>query len=222
MPSKPIIPRVCQHCGLGFLGRQTEIDRGGALFCGPRCQYAARRRPLAERFWEKVQQTDSCWLWLGATACGYGIIASPSRQMLRANRVSWELHFGPIPDGLFVCHRCDVRACVKPAHLFLGTHRENMDDMVAKDRHRWGERSVNAKLSLANVHEIWTRYAAGSTTQSELAALFGVAQVSIHRVLSGKYWKDAAVPAKIRSQYKPRRSPSRADPSLRKPSMHDL
>jgi hypothetical protein len=96
-------------------------------------------RTLHDRFWEKVVKGIECWLWIGATTRrGYGAIhaAPPSRKILVASRVSWEIHYGAIPDGLFVCHRCDVPACVRPDHLFLGTDKENKADMMAKGRQR--------------------------------------------------------------------------------------
>jgi hypothetical protein len=80
---------------------------------------------------------DQCWLWGGKkNACGYGVIVSGniSPRAYGAHRVAWELAYGPIPKGKCVCHHCDTPACVRPDHLFLGTHKENMHDMIAKDR----------------------------------------------------------------------------------------
>src|SRR5262245_20642397 len=97
------------------------------------------------RFWAKVHKTDTCWLWTGSTHRGYGQLSSPSGRghaPLRAPRVSWEIHYGPIPEGLWVLHRCDVRGCVRPDHLWLGTRQDNIADMVAKGRSARGERSA--------------------------------------------------------------------------------
>lgn len=92
-----------------------------------------------ERYWSKVNVVDdatSCWEWTASGARGYGQIGAGSHDgpSLKAHRVSYELHHGPIPDGLVVCHACDNRGCVRPDHLWLGTQRENLLDMRAKGR----------------------------------------------------------------------------------------
>lgn len=101
-------------------------------------------RPLEERFWPKVRKTDTCWWWTagGDKADGYGRIRAGGRgtPTLLAHRAAWEITFGPIPDGLEVCHTCDTPRCVRPDHLFLGTSLQNNQDMVAKGRQAKGER----------------------------------------------------------------------------------
>jgi hypothetical protein len=97
---------------------------------------AKSQRTPEERFWSKVQKTETCWLWMGARHPhgGYGQFVGPPIKELRAHRYSWVLAYGPIPDGLLVCHRCDNPPCVRPDHLFLGTHLDNALDMMAKGR----------------------------------------------------------------------------------------
>lgn len=94
-----------------------------------------------DRFWRRVNKTDTCWLWTGGCIGGrdrgpthvYGEVWRDNVKLL-THRVSWEMAFGPIPDGLFVLHRCDTPLCVRPDHLFLGTQADNARDMWAKGR----------------------------------------------------------------------------------------
>jgi hypothetical protein len=100
-------------------------------------------RPEVEaRLWAKVDKTPTCWLWRGAKSRGYGRFKVDTVHAPRVHRIVWELTHGPIPTGLSVLHRCDTPACVNPAHLFLGTQRDNVYDAIEKGRHRIGDRVV--------------------------------------------------------------------------------
>lgn len=132
--------------------------------------WARRRGSVEDKFWARVQPTTGCWLWLGAIGTwGYGVLSPGGSLPVRsAHRVSWEIHNGPIPDGLFVCHHCDVRHCVRPDHLFLGTAKDNVADMIAKGRRgdipspsKRGEEHYAARLSDVAVAEIRAEIAAG-------------------------------------------------------------
>lgn len=131
----------CARCGASFQVKASKLKHGRGKFCSMSCKRQSQRlvrRPLDERFWEKVVTSpDSCWLWTGAQSPrGYGAFVVSRGDVRTASRVSWELVNGPIPDGLWVLHRCDNPPCVNPDHLFLGTHQDNMDDMAQKGRGR--------------------------------------------------------------------------------------
>jgi hypothetical protein len=89
---------------------------------------------MENRFFEKVEKSDSCWIWVGAkTSNGYGSIGVNGKSM-SAHRYSYQLHNGAIPNGMVICHTCDIRLCVNPAHLWAGTQKENLHDMFKKGR----------------------------------------------------------------------------------------
>lgn len=145
---------------------------------------------LKERFNAKwVEAENGCWLWTGAKAgIGYGEIkATRSRHYLYAHRISWELAYGPIPAGMYVLHRCDVPACVNPAHLFLGDGADNQRDMARKNRHLFGERNAQAKMTEADVLRIYELSDAGMS-QKRIGAVIGVGQMTVCRVLRGERW----------------------------------
>lgn len=155
--------------------------------------------PIEERFWPKVRKTEGCWLWTASLdGSGYGRIQRIG-AVTGAHRVSWELHYGPIPSGMSVLHKCDVRNCVRPDHLFLGTNADNMRDMREKGRShaprpqppgtRAGERNGRSKLTPEQVHEIRRRYP--DSTLTALADEYGVVFSTIHRIVAGRGWRDA-------------------------------
>jgi len=106
------------------------------------------RGSLAERFWDKVELIPfhECWEWTGGGSRGYGQIQDTVLGRLRrAHRVSWEIHCGQIPAGLFVCHHCDNRKCVRPSHLFLGTASDNLMDASRKGRLSYKAETTHCK-----------------------------------------------------------------------------
>lgn len=141
-------------------------------------------KPLADRFWAKVKRADGCWLWSGATTDGYGHIRSAGRgRALLAHRVMWEMAHGPIPNGLCVLHGCDVRRCVRPGHLFLGTKADNSWDAATKGR------VAGTRLTALAVRAIRGLYATGGYSQQEIGLLYGVCQTEIGNVVRRKRWR---------------------------------
>jgi hypothetical protein len=160
-----------------------------------------KRRTIAERFWPKVKKMPSngCWLWMAGTRYGgYGVIGSGGHfgTMRAAHRVSWELHRGPIPEGLLVLHRCDTPLCVRPSHLFLGTQNDNITDCIRKGRkvnnynfpkYR-GADAPWSKLTIKDV--LWLRRSVGRNglTQEAAARKLGICQTQVSRILRRKRW----------------------------------
>lgn len=148
-------------------------------------------------FWAHVdkRRPSDCWLWTGCIdARGYGRWGRRGR----AHRVAYELYYGggPVPFGRSICHRCDVRHCCNPAHLFMGTHADNNKDMRDKGRAHYvsGERNGFAKLTAAQVADIKRRAKRGN--YSALAREFGVHNCTIGRLARNEWWKHIAAAEK--------------------------
>lgn len=192
-PKNPPPERPCLHCGKMF---RPVAKQDIGKFCSVECHrvHPTPRGSLAERFWAKVKKLpgDGCWEWQGAQAKpgGYGVIGGgPGRRNnLATHRVSWELHYGPIPDGLYVCHHCDNKPCVRPDHLFLGTNAENQQDAVRKGLLACGEKQHQAKLTDAQVL-ILRQKAREGVARSALAREYGVAKVTVDHIVTRRSWR---------------------------------
>lgn len=146
-----------------------------------------------ERFWSKVETSDNCWLWLGnKDKDGYGLFYKDSHRH-RAPAVAYEWAYGPVPEGMWVLHRCDNPTCVKPSHLFLGTCIENVADRVKKGRGAYGERNGGGvKMSDEKVVTMRAQYATGAFTFVHLGKLYGVSQHTARRICKRQNWKHVA------------------------------
>jgi len=146
---------------------------------------------VEDRFWSRVEKTDGCWLWRWSlNKLGYGVIGVRGRAV-RAHRLSWELANGPIPDGKVICHHCDNPRCVRPDHLFVGSHADNVADKVAKGRCPRGENAGPAKLTGAQAAEIRAARDAGESYAS-IAARFGVGLSATWKVAMNRTHVDPA------------------------------
>ena len=135
-------------------------------------------------FWAKVEKTSTCWNWTGAiTTNGYGRVWF--QRSYPAHRFSYLLVNEDIPTDKILCHSCDNRACVNPAHLFLGSHKDNSQDMVAKDRHIRGERSHTAKLTAEDVISIRN----SSLGPTQAGKKWGVSKGTISTIRAYTTWK---------------------------------
>jgi hypothetical protein len=146
-------------------------------------------KPIEERFWGsvKVAGPDECWEWQAGRSKGYGVIKWDGKQR-KAHRISWMLAHGEMPE-LLVCHHCDNPPCVNPAHLFLGTHRDNVMDKVSKGRQPSGVGELNAcaLLNESQVEAILQRAQHGEA-YSWIAQDFGVSSAAVSRICLGKNW----------------------------------
>lgn len=178
---------ICENCGTRFqtrkhMGRKAEA---AVRFCSRNCRDIGmakeNSRPLADRFWAKVDRRGpgDCWQWTGAkTHGGYGVIGIGHAHLLRAPRVSYEMHIGPIPPGMVIRHKCDNPPCVNPAHLEVGTLRDNTHDAVSRGRSRGSARKITDEQFIA------IRESAGTVRAA--AATFGVSSGFVSMVRNGR------------------------------------
>ena len=147
---------------------------------------SCREKTNLDRFEEKVVRTKKCWKWIGIKNFhGYGSIWNGERMAL-AHRLSYVLFVGEIPDGMCVLHKCDNPECTKPDHLWIGTKKDNSEDMVAKGRSVVGSRQGRSKLTESDVLKI--RRLHKVFTQTAIAKMFGVGSPMISLIINRKNW----------------------------------
>lgn len=203
MPQKKTIQRTCQNCGNPFMTSQYELDHRQGLYCSIKCRDIGHRIDASVRFWKKVDRSNEngCWIWIGAkrNKLGYGGFYF-KQHWTHAHRVSYELAYGPIPEGTEILHVCDNPACVNPTHLLAGTHADNMADAKQKgrmiggfyrmreDRRPLGERHGQAKLTDDDVREIRRKYEVEGIKINELARQYDMTHAQIGMIARRKAW----------------------------------
>lgn len=199
--------RICSVDGCG----RKHDSRG---FCTSHARRALRlglipivqpKSVLAETLRDRLYRhgwnvmPSGCWDWAAARRHGYGCLGAPGNAgTVQAHRASYEVHVGPIPDGLFVMHTCDNPPCVNPDHLRLGTPRDNMADMIAKGRDNFlglvvGRSGGRPKLTADAVGEI-RRLAESGVPRSDLVNRFGISKSQVGKIVSSSQWTSTASP----------------------------
>lgn len=175
--------RICETCGKQYSrpGYQRPHRFARRRYCSKKCE-SGRAVPVEERYWKYVipEPNSGCWLWIGATTQrGYGhILRGRQGGYVLAHRLSYEMHKGPIPEGMMVLHKCDNPFCSNPDHLYIGSAQQNTIDMQTRGL---GGR----KLTPQDAIEIRS----SDARTKDLAAKFGVGELIIQRIRSGKSWR---------------------------------
>lgn len=192
----------CTNCNNEMYLKPDRIHQQTS-FCSMRCKSAynsIENRLLAGY---SIDESTGCWEWQGALRVGYGAIVGKingTRKTLGAHRVSYELHKGPIPKGLFVCHSCDNRKCINPEHLWLGTGKDNMQDALRKDRmvisggipFEKGHTPHNSMLPDSTVLEI-KRLIKANVRPKDIASLCNVPSMVVRDIKRGRSYKNISL-----------------------------
>lgn len=193
--------RKCSACGiiksLNEYYRAEKWIRGDCIDC---FQKKARKRIINrrklftgkprlniddyKRYWEKVDISGECFEFKSLDKRGYGQF-NLGGSVLKAHRISWEYFYGPVPNDMHVCHSCDNPKCVRPDHLFLGTHQDNMKDSFSKNRHPFQlENRKDIKLTDEDIRNIRELYSVGRITQEQLANKYTVSRSYINQLVN--------------------------------------
>jgi hypothetical protein len=196
---------LCQ-CGCGLptlIAKQTNSKTGDLRGKPLRYLYGHYHKTLRsteEMFWDKVckGEPDDCWLWAsGRNEKGYGKFVMRHEDFGchdYAHRIAYILTYGPIPDGHYVCHKCDNPPCCNPFHLFAGTRQDNVDDMLSKKRQAYGDRAGQSKLRECEVVEIIALLHKGAVMHKDIAAQFGVSRFMVGDIWRGQTWRHVPRP----------------------------
>lgn len=172
----------CAYCDKVFSKKHRE-----QIFCSATCRNRARYKEPIERFWSYVQTQgdNNCWLWIGSrdTPQGYGRFRLNNRKV-RAHRFAYQITIGEIPKGMDVLHRCDIKFCVNPNHLYLGTDNDNARDSAVRNR-------LRTKVSRDQVDQI-RKLATSGVSHRKIASLFSISPSAVDDIVSYHSWKHHA------------------------------
>lgn len=202
------VNNICDACKKEFVTRPSEsrkycgvkcIKRSTKHFDGKRCpsfwDKATEEEKLVrykEMFEEKVVKKDGCWEWRNpAGSAGYGYLG-PTGHVINAHRLSWLIHNGSIPQGLWVLHKCHNPICSNPDHLYIGTPKDNTRDMILAGRAVYNQQSSkNAKLTLEQAKEIKLLLVTTDLSQYQIAKKFNVSRGTVQDIKRNKMWRNA-------------------------------
>jgi hypothetical protein len=179
-PKRKLVRRQCKRCNKLFDVPPSAFSNGPCIYCSIECCHP----PLAERFWAHVKKTDVCWVWTASRQrFGYGQISARrngKRRCYAAHIISYELHYGKVPEGMFVLHVCDNPPCVRPEHLFLGTKKDNAVDMVQKGRNYVPQAGkITAEVKKKAIHLVTVE----GVSKREAARRCGVTDTTVRRLI---------------------------------------
>lgn len=191
MPHNRTIPMPCAFCGMTFYADPYDIKIIGRKYCSHTCARRDYVVPIEDRMLDKrlVDPGSGCWLYLGLiNPGGYGSISFEGMQTT-VHRVAMHLWRNfDILDSRMICHKCNVRACFNPDHLYAGTAADNSRDMLQAGTYQYGVRHFRARLTDDDIPIIRARRASGET-QTSIARAFNVNQGTISAVISGRTWR---------------------------------
>lgn len=187
----------CKECHIEFVFNATK-KTPLMKFCSQKCMGSSYKKraiqTIQEVYYKKCIKQDGCWAWNGNhDSDGYSTLYF-NKKTLKGHRVSWIIHNGEIPGRLFVLHKCDTPPCTNPDHLFLGTPKDNWDDMIKKGRGCYkGSLASNAKLKEEEVIEI-KKLLKTKMKRIEIAQKFNVTLSAIKNIRQGKTWSHIKEP----------------------------
>jgi len=186
--------KKCPVCGTMIVKKYIGQLRA-VKTCSMACKNTYHAKPLAELLWRRVEKPNKngCMIWQGKPFNnGYGYVAEyvdKKKRVIGVHCAAYELTYGKIPKGMFVCHHCDNKLCCNPEHLFLGTNRENINDMLKKGRSLKGIKHHSSKLTEKQVKEIRKKYDGKKRTASYFAKKFNVGTTCIYSVIHKHTWR---------------------------------